>query len=176
MTESMKLTPLERWMVSNQLRILEALYPEEAEDHAVQREAIERGYEFAYNIYLDYDVMTEAEGQEVWDTLDMFRAIDYSITHLNTDEFETHLRRKFIGYDGNNESKFMAFASYTVERLKRWTDLPLEKYYNFNSHCPMRCTYKKMLIEWKNIPPEERFRMNQGQVKKVLDSANPDTQ
>ncbi len=78
-------------MVSNQLRILEALYPEEAESLAVQREANERDYEYVYDINspIDTDTMDESECREVWDTLDMFRAIDNSIRKLNTDAFNT---------------------------------------------------------------------------------------
>ena len=165
----MELSLLERWMVSNQLRILEALYPEDAEDLAIQREAIECGYEFAYGINLpvDPDTMTDADGREVWDTLDMFRAIENSIRELGTDDLETHPDRKFCGYDGNNETKFMAFTSYTVERLERWT----EQSGDFNSHAPMRPKYKHMLKVWKGFLVKERFNMNQGQVQAVLDAA-----
>ena len=56
----------ERWMVSNQLRILEALYPEEAESLAVQREANERDYEYVYDINspIDTDTMDESYCQK----------------------------------------------------------------------------------------------------------------
>ena len=169
----MKISPLERWMISNQLKILESLYPEDAESLAVQREAVECGYEFAYDIIppVDPDTMTEEEGREVWDTLDMFRAIDYSIGKLGTNDFEDHSQRRFRGYDGNIESNFMAFTSYTVKRLGRWTDLPMEKPDYFNSHYPMRDRYKRMLEEWKRISSEKRFSMTQDQVKAVLDAA-----
>ena len=170
----MGLSPLERWMISNQLRILEALYPEDAEHLAVQREAIEYGYEFVYDIVnppIGPDTMAVGDSREVWDTLDMFRAIDYSIAELKTGDFENHPNRRFSGYDGNNESKFMAFTEYTVERLGRWTDLPLRQRGYFNSHCPMRGSYRRMLDEWKKIADEERFRMTQEQVQAVLDAA-----
>ena len=169
----MELSLLERWMVSNQLRILEALYPDEAEELAIQREAIEAGYEFVYDIIhpTDPETMTEADGRKVWNTLDMFRAIDYSIRKLETDDFEDHYFRKFHGYDGNNETKFMAFASYTIERLERWTDLPLNQPGVFNSHSPMRDHYQRMLEVWEDFPLEERFRMNSRQVQAVLDAA-----
>lgn len=166
----MELSPLERWMVSNQLRILEQLYPGDAENFAVQREALEEGYELAYSINLpiDSDTMSVEDCSEVWDTLDMFLAIDSSIRILDTDPFENHSLRKFCGYDGNEETKFMAFTSYTVERLKRWTHLPLRGPDNFNSHCPMRPTYKGMSVRWRALAPERRFSMNQEQVGVVL--------
>ena len=51
-----KLTTLDRLVLSNQYRILEALYPDEAETLAIKREAIENGYEnslrIGYGLYL----------------------------------------------------------------------------------------------------------------------------
>ena len=169
----MKLSPSERWILSNQLRILEALYPEDADSFAVQREAIEQGYEFVYDINspINLDTMCIDDSQEVWDTLDMFLAIDSSIRMLETDAFKDHRQRKFRGYDGNEETKFMAFTHYTVERLERWAHLPLKEPGHFNSHRRMRDTYAKMIKTWKGFD-SERFNMNLKQLKLVLDSAN----
>src|SRR3546814_8285721 len=47
-----KLSRKERLFLSNQMRILEALYPEEAQYISTQRVAVERGYEFLYDFEL----------------------------------------------------------------------------------------------------------------------------
>lgn len=49
MSDEMKLTRMERIVLVNQLRIMEALYPDEASQLGVQREALERGYELLYS-------------------------------------------------------------------------------------------------------------------------------
>lgn len=172
----MKLSKLERYTLSNQLRILEALYPNEAEDFAVQREAIESGYELLYELNIDhiYDegsALTEEECREVWNTMDMFLAIDRSRELLKNDSLENEYAAKFRGYDGNNETKFMAFAAYTVERLKRFTHLKMAEPGYFNSHMPVRPVYLRMLDEWQKIPMPARFQMSEDQLKAVLDSA-----
>lgn len=174
--EETKLSRLERYFLSNQLRILEALYPEEAADLAVRREAIERGYEMLYgwdmeHIYSGDDVMTAAESSEVWDTLDMFDSINRSVEKIGKDDLRKHIFYKFAGYDGNNETKFMSFAAFTVERLKRFEYVQLNRPGYWNSHLPVRDIYKRMLSEWRKIPQERRFDLTETEVRAVLGAA-----
>jgi len=176
----MKLSKFERYLLANQLQILEALYPDEAEGFAVQREALEHGYEFIYAMHTDHiydgdDKMTDDECREVWDTMDMFLSIDGSLEKIGRDGFDDQPMTKFVGYDGNNEAKFMSFASYTVKRLKRFTHLPVDKPNYFNSHMPTRDIYGRMLTEWKKIPDSNRFSMSSDQLQQVLQAAvHPD--
>ncbi len=168
----MELSPIERWILSNQLEILEALYPDNAKSFAVQRKAIECGYMAAIDLPFNANTMADADSNEVWNTLQMFDDINNSIRELETDVFENHRRRKFCGYDGNDEAEFMAFASYTVKCLKRWEDLPLRNP-DFNSHRQMRPIYRNMLATWNGFTQEGHSRlMNQEQVQAVLDSGN----
>jgi len=43
------LTKLQRYQISNQLKILEVLYPDESASYSLQREIFERGYELLYD-------------------------------------------------------------------------------------------------------------------------------
>lgn len=166
----MELSQFQRWVISNQLRILAALCPkEEAKSISVQREAIERGYEEYYDTPIDHNTMSNHDRAEVRDTLDMFRAIEVSIRGQETNEFETHPLRKFGGYDGNNETEFMALTSYIMNRKGLWSELLLEDE-DLNSHGPMRCIYAKMLETWKGFDTAERFNMSSEQIRLVLDS------
>lgn len=175
-----KFTRLERLMLSNQMRILEALYPDEADAIAVQREALEHGYELLYRWQAEYifegdDVMTAEECLEVWDTLDMFDAINRAILRLEKPEYHEKLCSKFMGYDGNNESKFMAFASFTVRRLERFDYVPLGGEGTFNSHMPVRDIYSRMLEVWSSYDREQRFNLSEAKLISVLDAAvHPD--
>ena len=174
MSTELKLTKLDRIFLVNQMRIMEALYPEEAPELSVHREAIERGYELLYgldfeSIYDGDSTMSAEESREVWDTMDMFDAIERSISEdIDTSGYSV---TKFAGYDGNYESKFMAFARYTVERLKRFEYLPMNRPGYWNSHMPMRDIYKRMLAIWQQSPSGERFSMSPVQLKAVLSAA-----
>lgn len=171
MSEELKLTKLERIFLANQLKILEALYPDEATHLSVQREGLERGYELLYGLDLEYiydgdDMMTSDESREVWDTMDMFDAVDRSMpTGSDTAGYSL---TKFVGYDGNNETKFMSFARFTVERLKRFEYVPMLKPGYWNSHMPMRDVYRRMVEVWKEIPAPDRFSMSADQLNQVL--------
>lgn len=171
-----KLSRLERLFLSNQMRILEALYPDEANSIAVRREALERGYEMLYEWDMDYiyvgdDVMTVEESKEVWDTLDMFDAINRSIEQIGSVELQENASAKFRGYDGNNESKFMAFTAFTVERLKRFEFVPTPKKGYWNSHMPVRDMYNRMLAEWRKVPRERRHELTEAELTEILGAA-----
>lgn len=174
MADELKLTKLDRIFLVNQLRILEGLYPDEAESLSVQREALEHGYELLYawdfeNIYDGEDKMTAEESREVWDTMDMFDAIGRSAPAQADDK--DLLFRRFAGYDGNNEAKFMSFARFTVERLKRFEYVPMQRPGYWNSHMPVREVYCRMLTEWKKEPMPGRMTMSESRLKAVLAAA-----
>jgi len=176
MSDEMKLSKLDRIFLINQLRIMEALYPDEAEELGVRREVLELGYEMLYAWDYEYvydgdDKMTAEESQEVWDTLDMFDAIQRSMPEdLDTDRY---LWTKFAGYDGNNESKFLSFAQFTVERLKRFEYVPMQKPGYWNSHMPVRPIYRRMLAEWRKKDIPGRFSMSREELIRVLTAAMP---
>lgn len=179
MPDELNLTKLDRIFLVNQLRILEVLCPDEASQLSVQREALERGYEMLYAWDFEYiydgdSKMTAEESREVWDTMDMFDAIERSMPKgMDVSSFPM---TKFAGYDGNNESKFISFARFTVERLKRFEYVPMQRPGYWNSHAPVRDTYRRMLEEWKKSPGSERFSMSPEQLTLVLTAAiHPET-
>lgn len=169
-----------RFMIVNQLKILEALYPEEAGDYAISRVAFEEGYESHYAWAME-QISKEELGheltREVVDTLDMYRALFY-FKRDNSIESFNELDFKFDGYDGNHEleSRLLGYARYFVVDLKRFEEI-LEiqgKHFDFNSHCEMRARYNRMLAKWKGIPAGvekgKRHNLTAEQVKDILDS------
>lgn len=174
MSNDLKLSKLDRIFLTNQLRIMEALYPDEASGFSIQREALERGYEMLYAWDFEYihdgaDVMTEAESREVWDTLEMFDAIGRAIpADMDIAKYPI---TKFMGYDGNNETKFLSFAQFTVERLQRFEYVPMASPRYWNSHMPVRETYLRMLEVFRQLPPTERVNLSREQLERVLAAA-----
>lgn len=177
-----KLSRFERLLLSNQMRILEALYPQDAESIAINREAIERGYEMLYeweimeHINDGPSVMTREESEEVWDTLDMFSEIQNFFERNPKSELKERPFSSFRGYDGNTETKFMAFAAYTVKRLQRFESITLAKENYWNSHMPVRDVYRRMLTEWERKPRPQRMELTAADVEALLNAAiHPDS-
>lgn len=176
MNDVAKLSRLDRYFLSNQLRILEALYPDEAKEIAIRREALECGYEMLYDwdmefIYEGEDKMSIEESKEVWNTMDMFDAIDRSIKVHGPEIVDGMSFLQFAGYDGNSESKFMSFAAFTVERLGRFSYLPMNKKGYWNSHMPVRPVYNRMLAEWFKISSSARFDLSAEQLISIARAA-----
>ncbi|MBV9958193.1 MAG: YfbU family protein [Acidobacteria bacterium] len=147
----MKLSRTERWILSNQFRILEALYPNEAEDFADAREIVERGYELHYDWitqYISEDVMKADESSEVIKILSMFRALKYSFKALDNKSGIEEWQIDFAGFDGNSEGKQMVYAKYFCNSEGgKFTELNIGD--DFNSHCPTIDRYRRMLAEWE---------------------------
>lgn len=165
----MNLNRVERLMLSNQYKILEALYPKEAKDYARRREAIERGYELNYDWDLDYiydgnDVMTKEECQEVFKVLGLFSALKHSYEKLADKSGIDERDIKFPGFDGNNETKQMAYARYLVEKEQRYGDLKIGDAYN--SHFPSLGRYRAMVEVWEGI--EDRYQLSKEEILRIV--------
>ena len=82
----MKLTKTERWILSNQYRILEKLCPDEADEFAEAREVVECGYEQDYggiSQHIDKVPMSVEDCKEVVDILLMFSEMKYAFDTLD---------------------------------------------------------------------------------------------
>ncbi|HEY4658198.1 MAG TPA: YfbU family protein [Gemmatimonadaceae bacterium] len=146
----MALSMTERWILSNQYRILAALYPDEAEALAERREAIESGYEAHYEPdYIYRETMSVGACDEVVSILNMFRALKRSYEALtDKSEIEPDLIT-FRGFDGNNETMCMAYARYFCKHDGgRFRELNIK---DFDSHMPTLARYRQMLSRWQGI-------------------------
>ncbi len=154
------LTGAERLILSNQYRILEALYPKEAKGIAHTREAIENGFELEYRAATQHvndgdDIMAAEECREVIDILEMFSVLKRCYKSLpdksGIDEAATH----FEGFDGNNETKQVAYARHFCGDGDRFSDL--DRGDNFNSHFPTLEPYRRMVAEWEKSPKKHQL-------------------
>jgi len=165
----MELTKKERLSFIYQLRILEALYPDEAADFAHKRTALEDGYALHYQWLTESltDDMSEEECREVLDILDMYRAITFGLTKLDeSDPLRKDRLAKFPGFDGNNEGQLMSYVRYFIMDLDRYDELKEGRLPSFNSHMPMLSTYQKMLEGWRQF--ENKFELSRDQIAAVL--------
>jgi len=167
----MDLSLKERLIISNQLRILEKLYPEEAKELASHRKAVEHGYKLHYKWLVQnfYDEMSEKECAEVIEILSMYRAITFSYNNMEDKSELEEVDIKFQGFDGNEETNQFAYAQYFVIDLGRFQELAYNgEYTDFNSHCPMLDEYRRMLEVWNTC--EHKNKLTKEQIKRILDT------
>lgn len=169
----MELTKKERLGFIYQLRILEALYPEEAASYSNHRKALEDGYALHYGWMFDFlsDDMSAEDCRQVLEILDMYRAITYATKALSDgDELKSHHYAKFLGFDGNSETNEMGYTQYFLMDLDRFGELKEGEYPSFNSHTPMLGKYRRMLDIWKRLPQARKFEIQRDQLAKILEA------
>ncbi|MEU4599928.1 YfbU family protein [Nocardia sp. NPDC023988] len=125
------LTMAERLILSQQAKILAALYPDNAADHLRQGEALDEGYAGEYDSVFGAirPELSRTECQLLWDILDMFRILDGSIANLSRED------RNALGEDRIDQLRFQGFdlqdevearlLSYTrfLVRTERWEEI-----------------------------------------------------
>lgn len=153
----MKLSRTDRWVLSNQYRILEALYPAEATDLQKVRQALEEGYELEYgsliqNIYDDRSTLSETECRFVIDVMSMFDNLRYAYDHLVDKADIDEAGLKFWGFSGNDESRMLGYARY-LRSTRRFESLPMDRE-EFDSHMPTLDMYRRMLDAY-NLAPDK---------------------
>jgi|HubBroStandDraft_2_1064218.scaffolds.fasta_scaffold01583_4 uncharacterized protein YfbU (UPF0304 family) len=117
------LTPVERLQLINQFRILEKLYPEQAEDYEESRDIIANGYTIQYGEVFSevFEEMSMDECKYVFDVLDLHRTLINSYQALSDKKGLTPEDVRFRGFDGNNETKRYAFAVH-LQKLGKWQE------------------------------------------------------
>jgi len=170
----MKLLKKERLLLINQYRILAALDKSEESHYLELIEILERGYSIFYSMIDEWvaEDMPEDEGRFVLEVLDLYRAIDDVKRASKDNRLVSHAYGVFPGFDGNNESEYLGFCRFLIERQGKFQEQKqyLHKNDGMNSHMPMIGKYRRMLEERKAISSRDSWRLTVEQALKVLDA------
>lgn len=151
--------------LTNQYKIIEKLYPDEADYYSRHRKALEEGYAYQYD-WIFEPFSTELSIEEcryVWDVLDLHRALFSSVKRLDTNDTNLNKKIKFKGFDGNNETKYLVYAEYILHDLNRYMELHSNDY---NTHSPTSNKYSRMLKSWEKY--NKTHKLNEQQIKEIL--------
>jgi uncharacterized protein YfbU (UPF0304 family) len=153
----MELSKKERWLLSNQYRILEKLDPEDADYYARCRKVVEDGYELHYDWITDYivDPMTPEQCSEIRQILEMYDFLQRAYENLKDKEGIDGESISFQGFDGNNEAEVRAYALFIIEEQKQFQYLKHTK--GLNSHFRSLPYYRLMLKEWNASPDKHHL-------------------
>lgn len=155
----MKLTRLERWTLSNQYKILALLDVDNKPYYDRVGDALDDGFEREYGnlapyIVSDGEVMSDDQCRDALDILDMFQAITYALDDLEVTGDLNMYRLRFGGFDGNTETKYLAYLKYLQ---------PDERFTNANggdgnnSHHQTLPRYRAMVAKWERSPDKYRL-------------------
>jgi uncharacterized protein YfbU (UPF0304 family) len=146
-----KLSFAERWILSNQYRILQLLEdsPSPLYDHAI--EILENGYEDEYGyasqfVRSDEGILSPEIAQETREILQMFSEMGWAYEELGKPEDIDTTLLKFWGFDANNNIEHLSYAQF-LKRKGDYRDVAV-----FNSHRDNIRVYRDMLDVWRQIP------------------------
>lgn len=151
----MKLDKKERLILINQYKILSLLDADSSGYYQELIKILENGYEIFYSTFDQWidDDMPVDKGKFVLEILDLYRSIEDIKRKSKDKSLMIHNYSFFQGFDGNNESEYMAFARFLIDVQGKFVE---QKEYlirndNLNSHMPMVEKYERMLAKSKDI-------------------------
>lgn len=165
-----KLTKVERLTLCTLFALLEKTNPKNQE-FSTNRLILEEGFTHDYDIVFNSirEEIPKEVCTKVRDILDMYSAIKKSMNALSPPLEIEAFTSKFQGFDGNTESEFMRYCSFTITTRKDFTRLfPDDEKQKCNSHAPMLATYEKMLGVWNSFDKESKYKMNRSQLEQIF--------
>src|SRR5262245_30563492 len=161
-----------RLMLVNQLKILEALNPKDADFYRHSRVALEAGYELHYaNLFEPFEEpMSPDECREVQDVLEMFSQMKSAFERLGKAKGAKKSDVRFRGFNASVEARQLGYTRYLVDELGRYNELPDKRNLGFESEAPMLQTYRRMVAAWKGLDDRVRFKLDRLALTQVLDA------
>jgi uncharacterized protein YfbU (UPF0304 family) len=172
--EHMKLSQIERIILINQYKILNALKVETCDaELSALRGNFELALDWVFQPVSEKSVSLE-DCQEVESILKMFSYLRASHDRLPDKSEKANINIVFSGFDGATEADQYAFAHYLFEHDKRFTDI---KPAHLNSGVPFLPRYRKMLqafVKYRNVYHSRgKPWLLIGEICDVLDAFNP---
>lgn len=164
----MQLDRIQRAVLSNQHKILAALYPDELDYHEQAIEILSSGYEFEYDNIVQHiyeSTLSESRCREVIHTLSMYQMLNYFREDHGIPEGMSEYDFSFSGYDGNNETAELGYARFLVNQPGRWDMFKNE---DLNSHMPSTQIYARMREAWNQS--EDVNRLTEEDVRRIFDA------
>jgi uncharacterized protein len=166
----MKLSKLDRLMLINQYTILEKLDPDD-ETHKYNKDVLINGYTHEYDELVEWihDEVPEEASKEVWDILQMYRSINFSYMSLEDKGELSKDDVRFEGFDGNNETSYMAYARFVIHQMDRYDELKNE-HNDYNTHSPSLGKYRRMLRVWESLSGRYNSDLTLEEIKQILNA------
>lgn len=168
----MQLSKKDRIILINQYKTLAVLDKDNSDHYEELIGILENGYEIFYSMidqWISDDMPTE-EGKFVLNILDLYRAIENVKRSSKHPDLLNHNYSIFKGFDGNNETAYMGFCHFLIEKQGKFQEQQqyLIKNDNLNSHMPMIGKYKRMLLAAKDVA--DIWSMNVQEALKILEA------
>ena len=152
----MHLTPQEKLILHNQFEILKHVNPDDFSRYQEKQEILEIGSDTDCEELFNFLNGTPNEvASEVWDILDMFKALTFSYDKLSD---VADLKREdvlFSGFDGNEECSYYIYAQWLIEERNKYQEFATCE---VNSHCNRLDVYRKMMGIYNTVKQKHEIK------------------
>jgi hypothetical protein len=164
----MHLTTFERLSLANQYEILALLDPKHAYQYKKWIEALQDGFESAYDEFVQPFLggLSSEECAFVTHAMEMHYAMQQCHKKLTEKSGIEAKRLIFPGFDGNSETMHMAYARFLVGPDHRFGNLQHDE--DMNCHMCMLSRYRRMIAVWDALP--NRYQMSRDELAAVIDA------
>src|SRR5665648_580759 len=131
----LELSKKDRVLFINQYEILKVLDADNADHYEELIEILTNGYAIFFS-KLDewvFDEMDVSQGRLVLDTLDMYRAVANHFRENPGSPSAQHDWATFRGFDGNEETEYMSFACFLIEKQGKFDEQRENEMYSVSS-------------------------------------------
>jgi uncharacterized protein YfbU (UPF0304 family) len=154
-----------RLVLANQYKILALLDKGSADDWEAAAEIVEEFQPYTslpgIDAMLDYrrDPLTVEDQDLVMDAIEVF-AVLQDAEKAGAKPPAPYTASDFPGFDGNNETKLMAYARDLRDRQHKWQYVEVASK-DLNSHHPTVDMYERMIAAWKSEGKPHKLSVEQ---------------
>lgn len=155
----MKLSAVEKLLLANQYEILKRLDPSQEKDCDLMLKCLYDGYEIDFEQMLPHfeESILPVIQNEVREILQMFRGLHPG--------YGAKPAAVFIGFDGNEEAQYYAYAMFLLEDRGLWRESRRENS-DYNTHSPVLGRYRAMLEIW-NLAGD-KFHLTEDEIIRMV--------
>lgn len=164
----MEMTSTQRLILANQYKLMGLLEPANAAKYQRLETIVKGGFALELKeLDKEFSDLSEIECRTVWDTLEMYHALQVSYEKLADKSDLSERRLQFPGYCAVREKKYLNYLRFITSTEGKYNEF-MACEHGCDSQTPMWDKYLKMLDTWRACPHE--YHLSMAEIKNILNA------
>lgn len=172
----MSFTKNERFIISNQMKILEKLDADNAKEYQRTKLIFDEGFEEECEEAMEHikERLVSEYQRDVRSILNIYSILRRSFDSLEDKSQINEEDVKFPGYETNDdlESAMAKYAEFLVTGSKNWSDAVKGQslHWQYKSLVSKLKKYQRMIAKWEALRSQVKAHMSEAQMRAILDA------
>ncbi|NBI13608.1 YfbU family protein [[Haemophilus] felis] len=164
----MEMTATQRLILANQYKLMALLDSENAKKYQRLETIVKGGFEKELKeLDKEFADLSEAECENVLNTLEMYHALQVSYNNLEDKSALTPHRLQFAGYCAVREKKYLNYLRFIVNVEGKYQDF-MRCEHGCDAQVQMWEKYQRMLNVWKSCP--HGYHLSMTEIQNILNA------